>query len=285
MRQDRLALLLAVLALPLVGFHSAFKRHPSAAEIADTSSMLKRSGEWQGRMAPDFELETLTGDPFRLSDHIGREVIVLNFFATWCRPCRSEMPELNRLAVQHQGEPFTLIGIDAEEKRDLVVSFVKDLPVTFPVAIDGSGEVMRKLGVDSFPTTVLIGADGRIQLYQTGAISNVDVAFAGFLDYNLSQIRSGQGVSKEAYVQAAAHEHYALPTPGKSPDQINLAGRAKVIAVAMDCPCGCDRKVDPCGCNTAKKVKARLAVAPLDNRSDADVVRELNREFCMKGME
>ncbi len=74
--------MLAVLALPLVGFHSAFKRHPSAAEIADTSSMLKRSGEWQGRMAPDFKLETLTGDPFRLSDHIGREVIVLNFFAT-----------------------------------------------------------------------------------------------------------------------------------------------------------------------------------------------------------
>lgn len=285
MRQDRLTLLLAVLALPLVGYHSAFKKHPSAAEIAETSSMLKRSGEWQGRMAPDFELETLTGDRFRLSEHVGREVIVLNFFATWCGPCRAEMPELNRLASQHKGVPFTILGIDAEEKRELVVSFVRDLPVTFPVAIDGSGEVLRKLGVESYPTTVLIGADGRIQLYQTGAISNVDVAFAGFLDYNLSQIRSGQGVSKEAYVEAAAHERYAVPSRGKSPDEVNLSGRAKGIAVAMDCPCGCDRKVDTCGCSTAKKIKARLAVAQLVDRSDADVVRELNREFCMKGMD
>lgn len=285
MRQGRLKVTLVLLAMAVVGVHLAFKTHPSPTEIAALSTRLMQSAEWQGKTPPDFELETLTGERFRLSDRVGRGVVVLNFFATWCAPCRVEMPELNRLAAENEGQLLAVLGIDTEERRELVAAFVSEVPVEFPVAIDETGEVGKMFGVESLPTTVVVGADGRIALYQTGMISNVDVAFAGFLEAQLEVARTGQGVSREAYLEAAARETYSRPSPGVAPGEVTLSGRARSIAEAMDCPCGCDHKIAACGCATARRVQARLATAQLDGRADADVIRELNREFCMEEME
>ena len=286
MTKDRLHLITVVLlALPVVGIHIAYKQHPSAEEIAATSRFLARPAQWQGKTAPDFELETLEGELFRLSDHVGREVVVLNFFATWCAPCRIEMPELNRMVAQNGEEPFAILGIDAAEQADLVSAFVAEVPVSFPVAIDEKGYVAKAFGVASFPTTVVIGADGRIALYQTGRISNVDVAFAPFLGANLQAIRAGQGISRDTYLDAAARESYPLNPASPARDDVALGERARRIAEAMDCPCGCEHKVASCSCSTADKIKERLASDSLEDRSDADVIRELNREFCMEEMD
>jgi thiol-disulfide isomerase/thioredoxin len=210
-------------------------------------------------------------------------VVVLNFFATWCGPCRVEMPELNLLAAQHADGPFVLLGIDAEESPDTVAAFVEEVPVEFPVAIDASGDLLKQFGVEALPTTVLVGADGRITLYQSGAISNSEVAFAGILGANLEIVRSGRGVSRSAYLDAVAEETY--PRRGDEASDDGLSLRAASIAEKMDCPCGCTHKVAECGCRTAKRVTARLASMSLEGRSDADVIRELNREFCMEKME
>jgi thiol-disulfide isomerase/thioredoxin len=282
-KPSHLRLVILLLALPLIGFHLALKQHPDAKAVGELRNAFKRSAEWQGKLAPDFELDMLDGSRFKIADHIGREVVVLNFFATWCGPCKAEMPELHRFQAQRQGQPFLLIGIDAEEKLELVEAFVRDLPVAFPVGIDGTGFLQKSFGVDSYPTTILIGSDGRIQLYQSGRIMNADVAFASFVDASLEQIRRGQGLSKDAYLAALKSEPY--PTPAGKADEPKLGVRARQITAGMDCPCGCSDTLQKCACNTARKAKARLASLPLEGRNDADVKQELNREFCMKGMQ
>ncbi len=283
MKTPRLRLFIALSALSLVGLHVAFKQQPDASEVAQLRDAFVKSGEWQGRLAPDFDLTLLDGAHFQLADHVGREVVVLNFFATWCGPCKVEMPELGRFQAERQGQHLTMLGIDAEEKPELVKGFVRDVPVGFPVGIDASGDLQKSFGVSSYPTTILVGSDGRIQLYQTGAIVNADVAFASFIDTNLEQLRRGQGISKDAYLAALKSER--RPTPARANEGPRLSPRAERIANGMDCMCGCSDTLRHCACNTSRKAKAKLASLDLDKRSDADVMRELNREFCMKGME
>ncbi len=282
----RLLLAIAVLAVPLGAFHVAFKRQPDEQAVRHLRSTFTRSTEWRGKLAPDFELALLDGSRFKLIDHIGREVIVLNFFATWCQPCKEEMPELGRFLAMQHGRPVVLIGIDPEEKRELVEAFVSEQKVTFPVGIDASGDVQKRYGVSSYPTTILIGGDGRIQLYQSGAIMNADVAFGPFLGSDLEGLAKGKGTTKELYLEGLKAERYPTPEEeARERDEPKLSDRAQRIAEGMPCPCGCSDTLAKCDCATAKKAKAKLESMALDGRKDADVMSELNREFCMKGME
>jgi peroxiredoxin len=281
MTSRSLGLLALAFALPMQGMHVALKRQLKPEELAQMASMAMAPGQWQGRVAPDFELPQLDGGTFQLADHVGQEVVVLNFFATWCGPCREEMPELSRFDASNKSRKVTLLLIDAEEKRELVSSFVKREGLQPRVALDEPGEVVKAYGVSSYPTTVVIGVDGRVALYQSGAIRNADVTLEPSVAAQLSRLAAGEGVSKDAYRKALRTEVYTSPQAASTP---RLDGRALEIAQKMDCPCGCSDKVFKCNCKTSKGVKQRLASTPLANRDDADVIRALNREFCMGGM-
>jgi thiol-disulfide isomerase/thioredoxin len=91
-------------------FHYYAKPHVSQADVKEIAHNMSSSTEWRGRIAPDFELKTNHNETFRVSDHVGKGVIVLNFFATWCEPCREEVPELDRYFKEHNSEPFMLVG-------------------------------------------------------------------------------------------------------------------------------------------------------------------------------
>lgn len=288
---DRLAWILSgVLGIAFVTVNAAIKPGFDAREIQSAAAFFGSAAQWDNRLAPDFELTLRDGSAFRLADHVGREVVVLNFFATWCGPCRAEMPELQRYATRMAAEsrPFLLVGIDAEEQPQLVDAFVRDLALTFDVGIDASGEVMRKYGVSSFPTTVIIGADGRVKLYQTGAISNGDVAFTPLVTPELTVLAEGRGASRQAYLDALEKEpdrpSAAAGEDKDAADAASLTGRALSIAQAMPCPCGCSDRVIACNCKTAKGIRARLG-EPLDPQAtDRQIMERLNEEFCMKGM-
>ena len=124
-----------------------------------------------GHPAPDFELKTLTGEPIRLRDYKGKPVI-LNFWATWCGPCRAEFPELQQVAVEN-GDDLVIIGGNhtTADSPALVPDFVEEFGITFPVVLDETGEVVKTYQVLGLPTSVFIDRDGVIQELFTGPVT------------------------------------------------------------------------------------------------------------------
>ncbi len=280
----KIALLLFAVAFL---FHFTAKKQPTGKETGIFDD-LRQPMAWQGRPAPDVMLNLLNGEKFVLSDHVGKQIIILNFFATWCGPCREEMPEIVRFAQKHKSEPFLMIGVDADEREDAVREFLKVNGVTYPVAID-KGAVQRAFGVRSYPTTVFIGADGIVQLYEMGSIANADVAFDATFQAALTQIRSGAGITKEAFLKLKATGPGIISAATmtteekkKDPEDDVPPGRARDIALKMNCPCGCTNTLMECTCKTSKDVKAKLKTMDLAGKSDKEVIESLNKEFCVK---
>ena len=114
-------------------------------------------------VAPDFQLKDLDGKTHRLSSYKGK-VVLVNFWATWCPPCRREMPSMERLYQKLQGAPFTILAIDQIEGFDLVFAFTGELSPspTFPILLDGKGEVSKQWRVPGLPSSYIIDKQGRI---------------------------------------------------------------------------------------------------------------------------
>jgi len=109
--------------------------------------------------AEDFALKTLEGRTVSLKDYLGK-VIFLNFWATWCGPCRTEMPSMEKLWQDFKEENFVILAIDIQEESKLVSSFMKERSLSFPVLLDGKGNVARSYGVRGIPTTFFLNPKG-----------------------------------------------------------------------------------------------------------------------------
>lgn len=119
--------------------------------------------------APDFSAQTLTGETVKLSDYRGKPVM-LNFWATWCPPCRAEMPAIQEAYEQYQAQGFTVLAINNAEPASLVAPFAEQLGLAFPIVMDG-GTLQRMFGIQSYPTSVFIRPDGAISATHNGGLS------------------------------------------------------------------------------------------------------------------
>jgi thiol-disulfide isomerase/thioredoxin len=118
---------------------------------------------WSGpAAAPALALRDLEGREHRLADYRGK-VVVINFWATWCEPCREEMPSLQRLADAMAGRDFVLLSVDMAEGEPRVKAFLQQTPVRFPVLLDRDGAVSRAWKVKLLPTTLVIDPAQRIR--------------------------------------------------------------------------------------------------------------------------
>jgi peroxiredoxin len=127
-----------------------------------------------GQPAPDFTLSALDGAPVRLADYRGQTVLI-NFWASWCLPCREEMPLLNEA---HSGGRLVVIGVNAlnlDEERD-ARDFVAEMGVSFPIAFDADGAVQRAYSVRGLPTSFVVGPDGVVQSLQIGQLRREQLA-------------------------------------------------------------------------------------------------------------
>lgn len=122
-----------------------------------------------GYLAPDFSLETLDGDTFTLS-HMRGQPVVLNFWATWCPPCRVEIPHFEQASKAYNGQ-VAIIGVDDGEPADLVRPFTKEVGLSYAVPLDVDSVVSRRYRVNSLPTTFFIDAEGVIQNVHIGIIN------------------------------------------------------------------------------------------------------------------
>jgi peroxiredoxin len=120
-------------------------------------------------LAPDFLLEDTGGNEVRLSDYRGRPV-VLNFWATWCRPCRKEMPQLVAASERYGDEGLVVIGLNLQEGRSIIEPFAQDYGVDFPILIDRDGEVGDEYRLLGLPTTYFIDKSGVIRSIFTGPL-------------------------------------------------------------------------------------------------------------------
>jgi len=118
----------------------------------------------QGSTAPDFELETLDGETLKLSDLRGKKVI-LNFWATWCPPCREEMPAMQKYFDEHKDE-VVIVAVnmtDRDTNEEAVHDYINEFNFTYPIPMDREDEVSKAYGVINVPTTYFIGTDGVVQ--------------------------------------------------------------------------------------------------------------------------
>ena len=109
--------------------------------------------------APDFTLQDTSGKTHRLSDYRGRPVII-NFWTTWCPPCREELPSMNRAWHQLEHEDIAMLAINMGEDEDTIFIFSADYPTDFPILMDQSGEVIERWPVKGLPTTFVIDPEG-----------------------------------------------------------------------------------------------------------------------------
>ncbi len=122
-----------------------------------------------GYLAPDFELNDYQGKPVRLSDFKGKPVFI-NFWATWCPPCRAEMPEIEAAYRKYQKDGLVVLGIDARENDGAVKKFVEDASFSWPMLMDYRGDQISNYGVVAFPTSFFIDRQGFIRASQVGGM-------------------------------------------------------------------------------------------------------------------
>jgi thiol-disulfide isomerase/thioredoxin len=115
------------------------------------------------KIAPDIAVDILDGDRLKLSDLRGK-VVVVNFWATWCPPCRREMPSLERLKGLMKGEAFEIVAVNAGEEEDEIAGFRQSMnpAITFRLAFDRKGEAMKAFSITGLPTTYVIDRQGVI---------------------------------------------------------------------------------------------------------------------------
>lgn len=122
-----------------------------------------------GYLAPDFTLTSTQGETIRLTELQGQPV-VLNFWATWCPPCRAEMPELEASSQEFRGF-VTFLGVDQGEDDQTVAKFGQEFQISYPLLIDSDSQVNNLYGIRALPTTIFIDANGVVREVYSGILN------------------------------------------------------------------------------------------------------------------
>jgi peroxiredoxin len=132
---------------------------------------------WTGGDAPALALEDLDGRPHRLESYRGK-VVLINFWATWCEPCREEMPSIDRLLRSMAGRPFAVLAVNLAEPHARIRTYLEKTPVGFTVLLDRDTAVAKAWKARILPATYVVGPDGRIRY-----------SYVGELDWSQEKVR------------------------------------------------------------------------------------------------
>jgi peroxiredoxin len=121
--------------------------------------------------AAEFSAPLLDGTTVRLSDYRG-QVVLLNFWATWCRPCRVEMPALQAAYDRYGEQGFTVLAINYAETPTQIQPFIESLGLRFPIVLDEEARLQRQFGIMGYPTSVFIGQDGSVFATHLGELNS-----------------------------------------------------------------------------------------------------------------
>jgi peroxiredoxin len=188
-----IVLVLAAFALMVWSGYANYKRRKNAQALAAQGKLVQESANNQtvqqdvsadeglpdlrGKRAPEFSLRTVEGKKLSLSDYKGKAVLI-NFWATWCAPCKIEMPWLVDLRTQYAPQGFEILGVsedDADTPRSKLLKFGQEQHLNYPLLV-GDDAVSRKYGgVEFLPTSYFVGRDGKVVAETAGLVSKAEV--------------------------------------------------------------------------------------------------------------
>ena len=160
----------------MIDFASLLAQHPPPSTAKPLQGQEPAKGEIrtlvrleQPKTVKPFSLKTIDGREY-VSSEFQDQVVLLNFWATWCPPCVEELPSLNRLQQRYDGQDLLVVSVDFRETPQEMADFLSDTPVDFPVLMDLDGQVSLAWGVFSFPSTFIIDRQGKIRYAANRAI-------------------------------------------------------------------------------------------------------------------
>jgi len=149
-----------------------------AAMLVLIGFALYQTGETEaveiGQTAPDFELSTLDGGKIRLSELRGKGVLI-NFWASWCKPCRDEMPAIQRVYDLHKDKGLEVLAVNIAETAVTVDGFVRHLDLSFPILLDQNREVTRLYGIGPIPSSIFVSPEGKVVRKVTGQMEESQI--------------------------------------------------------------------------------------------------------------
>ena len=226
-----------------------------------TSHRVKAAGNYP--MAPDFTLTDLNGAKLSLSDYKGK-VVLLDFWATWCGPCRIEIPAFVQMQARYRDQGFTVIGLAIEDTPDAVHQFYQQFRMDYPVAMGDSKVASLYGGILGLPTSFLIGRDGRIYSQHTGTTS------PEVIEKEIQQLLAQKpGADAGNFMPAGPSEEIELGAPGEANADVPGVDITKLKPeeltefrkqLAQDhCTCGCKFTLLQCRredttCSSSRKI-------------------------------
>ncbi len=155
------ATVIMLLALSTSGDGFFHRRKVPESDKMDLFTRLRIQKFEEPVVAPDFTLNDLKGNQITLKDHRGR-IVFLNFWATWCPPCRREMPSMERLYKQLKDRGLVILAVDMQESEKLVKAFMSEFSLSFPALLDRNGDISSLYGIVGLPSTYIIDREGMI---------------------------------------------------------------------------------------------------------------------------
>jgi len=160
---------------PPPGAERSTSRRPSASSPGTPDPMV-------GQPAPRFTLELLDGGQVNIADHMDKDVVILDFWATWCGPCRRAMPIIVEVANEYEDQAVVLYGVNLREPPEKIRGFLTEEGLELAVALDSEGEVGDQYGADAIPRTVIIGKDGLVKFVHVGFSPDLKETLTADLD-------------------------------------------------------------------------------------------------------
>ncbi len=151
-----------------------------------------------GQAAPEVKLDLLDGGHFDLASYKGKNVVILDFWATWCGPCTRAMPVIDKVAEKFKDKGVLLFAVNLQETPDEIKAFLEEANLKLPVVLDKEGDAAKAYKADAIPQTVIVGKDGSVQVVHIGLLPNLEEE----LTANLESLLAGKNLAAETLAKA-----------------------------------------------------------------------------------
>ncbi|MGD9724663.1 MAG: DUF2092 domain-containing protein [Pirellulales bacterium] len=199
----------------------AFKAPDDATKVDSLMEMItggRKAVEPQphallGKPAPEVDLELLDGGKLNLASYKNKNVVILDFWATWCGPCVQAMPVIEKVAGKYRDKGVLLFAVNIQEMPDDIQKFLKEAELKVNVALDKDGDVARSFLANAIPQTVLVGKDGTVQVVKIGISPDLEDALSG----DLESLLAGKDLAAAELAKAKARKDTAKKYTAKKP--------------------------------------------------------------------